>query len=337
MTGIDLSSASAGSMAPGVRALPARSQMSADPVFWAAWLYHERGLKQDEIAAHLGCSRASVFNLLQRARDEGIVTVALDTTRMRQCELAFELIDACGLSECHLLPALEDGGASYESLGAFGARLLERRIGDDEVLGVSWGRTVLALSTSLAKADKPGVTVAQLNGSAMATYDFSPEFCTSNIARRLNARCVNLLAPGVVSSARFKAQLMREPIIGQHFALLRRCDRTLFGVTHLGSHTLLDGSGFMTRTELSGYKRQRAVGFASGYFFDLDGRIVTRDFDERNIVMPRKDFMTIGERICIGGGEDKVEAMLGMLRAGLATVLITDERTAAGVMERVDV
>ena len=62
--------------------------MNADPVFWAAWLYHEQGLKQDEIASHLGCSRASVFNLLQRARDDGIVSVTIDPSRLQRSELS---------------------------------------------------------------------------------------------------------------------------------------------------------------------------------------------------------------------------------------------------------
>lgn len=311
---------------------PQASQLAADPVFWAAWLYHERGLKQDEVAGIMGCSRASVFNLLQRARDERIVTVAIDTGRLQQCELAFDLSSAGGLAECHLLPSVDVDADLYEPLGLFGARLLEPRISDREVLGVSWGRTVLALSQALSKLERPGVTVAQLNGSAMATYDFSPEFCTSNIASKLDARCVNLLAPGLVSSRSVKALLMKEPVIRQHFRLLRQCTKSLFGVTHLGGDTLLDGSGFMTEAQLEGYKRRGAVGFASGYFFDIEGTIIRQDFDERHIVMPLRDFLKIDERICIGGGPTKTEAIVGMLRAGLVSVLITDESTATAVL-----
>ena len=51
----------------GRRAVPA--QFGMDEVLWAAWLYYEQGQKQDRIAEELGISRASVFNLLQKARD----------------------------------------------------------------------------------------------------------------------------------------------------------------------------------------------------------------------------------------------------------------------------
>jgi len=310
---------------------PSASQASADPVFWAAWLYYECGLKQDEVAAKLDCSRASVFNLLQRARDENIVTVAIDTTRMQRNELALELMERCNLDECHLMASHNINTPLYDQLGQFGARIVEQRINDNEILGVSWGRTVLALSQSLTRLDKPGVSVAQINGSAMATYDFSPELCTSNIASRLNARCVNLLAPGVVSSSRIKDLLMKEPIIKQHFKLLRDCQRTLFGVTHLGKHTLLSGTGFMQAKQLADYKKHNAVGYASGYFFDIEGNVIKRPFDDRYIVMPLRDFMKVEQRICIGGGNNKVEAIVGMLKARMVSVLITDENTAQGV------
>lgn len=303
-------------------------QFGADQVLWAAWLYYEEGLKQDEIAERLGISRASVFNLLQKAREERIVTITIDPTRLERADLSVELKEKGGLLECYVLPAGGSAAALYDRIGLLGARILEHKIEDDDVIGVAWGRTVMSLSKALSPANKPGVTVAQVTGSSIATYDFSPELCTSNIAARLNARCVNLHAPGVVSNSRMKTLLMQEPIIDQHFNLLRQCTKTLFGVTHLSGPTLLEDSGVMTEELLMQYQNSGAVGFASGYFFDLDGRIVRTGFDDRHIVMPIEDFIKVPQRICIGGGIEKVAAIQGMLKAALANVLITDQETA---------
>ncbi|MFB2551997.1 sugar-binding transcriptional regulator [Ensifer soli] len=310
---------------------PPPMQFGADQALWAAWLYYEEGLKQDEIAARLGISRASVFNLLQKARDEGIVTITIDPTRLERADLSVEIKEKGGLMECYVLPAQGSGQPLYDRIGRVGARILEQKIEDDEVIGVAWGRTVMALSKALAPANKPGVTVAQVTGSSMATYDFSPELCTSNIAARLNARCVNLHAPGVVSHAEMKRLLMREPIIDQHFNLLRQCTTNLFGVTQLAGPTLLEASGVMTEELLHTYLDKGAIGFVSGYFFSPEGEIVRTDFDDRHIVMPLEDFVNVPRRICIGGGPEKVEAILGMLKAKLATVLIVDQETARQV------
>lgn len=316
----------------GKRGAPA--QFSMDQVLWAAWLYYELGLKQDQIAEQLGISRASVFNLLQKARDEGVVTIAIDPTRIARAELALKITEASGLTECFVVPTLSDQKSIHEQIGHMGARVLENRLHDNDTIGVAWGRTVLALSHLLTPVRRPNITIAQITGSSAATFDFSPVLCSSNIAERLSARCVNLHAPGVVSSPYVKDILMAEPAIKQHFALLRQCTKMVFGVTQLTGVTLLVKGGFMTQAEIQTYLDLGAVGFASGYFFNDKGEVVKTEFDERHITMPLDDMLTIPERICVGGGVEKTDAICAILRAKVATVLIVDEATALQVLKQ---
>lgn len=319
---------------PSARRVPPM-QFGTDQVLWAAWLYYEEGLKQEQIAEQLGISRASVFNLLQKARDEGVVTITIDPSRIARANLALELRDKIGLEECFVLPTGTSTQPLSQQIGHLGARLLESRIKEDEIIGVAWGRTVLALSQALSTLHRPHVTVAQLTGSSAATMDFSPVFCTSNIAERLNARCVNLHAPGVVSSPAVKDILMAEPAIREHFDLLGHCTTILFGVTQLTGETLLVTGGFMTPDQLAVYRDLGAVGFASGHFFDAAGQLVTSEFDSRHITMSAETMMRVPQRICVGGGLGKVDAIAGMIRARLATVLVTDEETARALLAKI--
>lgn len=315
----------------GRKGVPA--QFGMDEVLWAAWLYYEQGQKQDLIADQLGISRASVFNLLQKARDEGVVNISIDPTRIARMDLSMRICEATGLSECYILPAQQDGGALHRQIGHLGARVLENRLHGSDTLGIAWGRTVLALSQHLSAITFPNITVAQITGSAAATFDFSPVMCTSNIAERLSARCINLHAPGVVSSSQVKDVLMNEPAIKQHFAMLRQCTKTVFGVTQLTGETLLVQGGFMTEDELATYRDLGAVGFAAGYFFAEDGRIISNEFDERHITMSYPDLVAIPERICVGGGPGKADTIRAMLRTNLATILVTDEATALQLVQ----
>lgn len=324
-----------GAAAAGVkRGIGSAAQLAMDPVLAAAWLYFEEGLKQDEIAARLGISRASVFNLLQKAREEGVVTITVDAGRLELVELGLAVAERFDIRECFVLPAAETAEPLHHRIGRLGARVLDLRVVDGDVVGVAWGRTVMALSKAITQASLPNASVAQITGSSLATYDFSPELCTSNIAVRLGARCINLHAPGLVSTAEVKTILMREPIIDQHFQLLRSCTKTLFGVTHLGSETLLEHSGFMSDRILREYTELGAVGFVAGHFFDIAGRPVVTELDGRHVVMPLADFMAVPERICVGGGPDKGPAIVGMLTGGYANVLVTDEATARELIAR---
>lgn len=307
-------------------------QFALDPVLCAAWLYHEEGLKQEQIATQYGVSRASVFNLLQRARDESVVSVTVDLKRMDLLRLSEEVRKRTGLDECFVIPNQGVDEPLSDRIARFGARLLEQRLDNESILGVAWGRTVMALSKTMNQLDLPGATITQITGSSLATYDFSPELCTSNIAIKVNGRSVNLHAPGTVSSAEMKRLLMQEPILEQHFKLLRSCTMTLFGVTHLGSETLLKDSGIMSDQLLHDYSERGAVGFVSGYFYDTKGRAVRTEFDDRHIVMPYEDFLKVPMRICVGGGVEKVEAIRSMIKGGFASVLVTDEDTAREVL-----
>ncbi|MDR7127463.1 sugar-binding transcriptional regulator [Pseudotabrizicola sp. 4114] len=311
---------------------PIPAPFGMDEVFWAAWLYYEQGQKQDQIADQLGISRASVFNLLQKARDEGVVNISIDPSRIARADLSRQLCDIYGIDECFLLPERKDAGPLHRQIGHLGARVLESRLRSDDIIGVAWGRTVLALSQHLNSVNQPHLTIAQITGSSAATFDFSPVLCTSNLAARLLARCVNLHAPGVVSSAHVKDILMAEPAIREHFALLQLCSKAVFGVTQLTGETLLVTGGFMTQAEVETYRTLGAVGFASGYFFAEDGRIIRSEFDDRHITMPLENLRAVPERICVGGGPGKAAAIRGMLRAGIASIVVTDETTARGVI-----
>jgi dihydroxyacetone kinase-like protein len=309
------------------------TQFGLDPVLCAAWLYHEEGLKQEQIAQQFGISRASVFNLLQRASDEGVVQISVDPARMGLHRLAQEVRARTGISECYLLP---NKGGNAESLtervARFGARLLERRLDNSSIIGVAWGRTVMALSKVLTPMDLPGASVVQVTGSSIATYSFSPELCTSNIAMKIGARSVNLHAPGILTTAAMKTALMQEPILQQHFKLLQSCTMLLFGVTQVASENLLNDSGFMSTQILREYVDGGAVGYVAGMFFNAEGRVVRTEVDDRHVGMPREDFLKVPMRICMGGGLEKVEAIRAMLKGGYANVLVTDEDTAQGIL-----
>src|SRR5215470_10218393 len=82
-------------------------EFSGDPIIWAAWLYYEERMTQEEVAEQLGVSRASVVNFLQEARDRGTVTIAVASEHLRSVRIAREICERFGLASCIVVP--EDG------------------------------------------------------------------------------------------------------------------------------------------------------------------------------------------------------------------------------------
>jgi DNA-binding transcriptional regulator LsrR (DeoR family) len=307
-------------------------EFSGDPIIWAAWLYYEERMTQEEVAEQLGVSRASVVNFLQEARDRNIVTIAVASDHLQSVRIARTLSGRYGLSSCVVVP--EDGGRmpNYERVGRAGGRLLAEILEPDDVLGVSWGRTVLSLSASLAEARMPGVTVVQIAGSAIGTAEFSPELCTSNIAYRIGARCVNLHAPGIVSKPEVKKLIMQEPSLVEQFKLIRTCTKVLFGVTGLDSASMALRSGYMTAEKMRPYVKGGAIAVMSGRFLNAEGRPVLGPLDEQMIGLTIPEIARIPQRICVAAGPEKIAAIKAMLRGGYATILVTDEPTAQALV-----
>src|ERR1700749_2151676 len=73
------------------RALSIPAEFDGDVVVWAAWLYYEESMTQEEVADQLGVSRASVVNFLQEARDRNIVTIAVASEHLQSVQIAREL------------------------------------------------------------------------------------------------------------------------------------------------------------------------------------------------------------------------------------------------------
>ncbi|MFV4597028.1 sugar-binding domain-containing protein, partial [Mycobacterium tuberculosis] len=69
-----------------------------------------------------------------------------------------------------------DEAEAIDQVGRVGAALVVQLVHDDMSVGISWGRTMSALASHLARARRQGVRVVQLKGgtsySERATHDY---------------------------------------------------------------------------------------------------------------------------------------------------------------------
>ncbi len=67
-----------------------------------------------------------------------------------------------------------------------------------------------------------------------------------------------------------------------------------------------------------------------GHIFTIDGCLYDKQYDDRIIGVTLDDLKHIATTIVVAAGQEKTEAILGALRTGAVTVLVTDDRTASG-------
>ncbi len=303
-----------------------------DAVIWAAWLYYVDQLNQFDVATTLRVSRATVVNLLQEARERGVVNIRLRSDLVARTGLARGLAARFGLAEALVIPRGGDGHL-VDRLGEAAARLLGDQLRPGDVIGAAWGRTVLAAARAISLPEPvTPLTVVQVAGSSTASEDFSPELCTSLLATRLCARCVNLLAPALLSSAELRDQLMAEPMLVHQIELVRSATRILFGVGDLAAAGTLRKSGYASAETVARYVEAGATGAIVGRFIDARGQPVPGELDRRMVGLTLDELRAVPVRIAVAGGVGKLDAIRATLVGGHVTHLVTDADTAGTLL-----
>lgn len=315
-------------LTPSTHAIPAEFD---DAIVWAAWLYYEDQLTQNDIAKKMGVSRATIVNYLQEARQRGVVRILMNSEILARTDISHRLAAKYGLDEVLVIPSEKTASpeSRLQALGTGGARLIERMIKPGDTICVSWGQTVLAIADAIS-LPRPveGLTVVQVTGSSMGKREFAAELCTSIMARNVGATSVNMLAPAILSSAGLRDALMGEPALKRQFELIAQSDMIVFGVGGLSSESTMRIADVTSDKEIDAYAKDGAVAVLICRFLDSEGKQVVRELDQRVIGIELDELHRVPRRLCVAGGARKMEAIHAVLIGGYATHLVTDFEAA---------
>lgn len=316
-------------------AKPPPADFADDAVAWAMWLYYAEARTQAEVAQVLGVSRASVANYLAEARRRGLVAVTLEPGLLARVGLGRRLAERFGLAGAHVVPAAEGEGEAElrRRLGIAGAQVLLPRLAEGTVLGVAWGRTMLALAQALPERALPDLRVVQVSGSSLGGETHAPEFCTALIASRLGARGENLHAPAILSSRAMRDALAAEPGVARQLARVRGCDLVVLGVGELDDLVTFSDADFLTPEVVRDYLARGAVAVVLGRFLDAGGREVKGPLTGCQIGMELAELRAAPARVAVAGGARKIPAIRALLSGGYVTEIVTDAETARRLAE----
>ncbi|MDJ1007403.1 MAG: sugar-binding domain-containing protein [Paracoccaceae bacterium] len=310
------------------------SQVSGDDiVVETAWLYYEDGLNQNEIATALDVSRATVVNYLQLARDRGYVQVRLAHEAFTGHRLAMALRETFGLVAAYVLPERQDARHEIAARVVRGAAdWLPSLLAPGDRLGVAWGKTIYDLAERLEARRIDDLTVLQLVGSMATPYGFSADVCSSNVARKLGAACVNLHVPAILSEARIARTLRDEALIAAQFEAMNTFNKTLFAVGSCTEDSHVVSSGVATRQELAWYLGQGAVGVLCGRFIDRAGAHIEGPLDARMMAVDLDRMRQREAGILVSAEPERATAALAAIRGGYVTHLVTGQAQAEAML-----
>lgn len=305
---------------------PIRTEKIEDTILQTTWAYYHDGLNQSEIAKKLKISRASVVNYLQEARRREYVRITLNPEIFKQHQLADALKKRFDLQAVSIAPTA--GKSTIDRVSRMTAEWLCELIEPGDYLGVAWGENVYRVAELTPRVPIPDLTVVQLVGSRPAESGFAAEVCTSIIAHRLDAKCINLHVPMMVSKPSLAKSLKNEDMVKEQFDAIDQCNKVIFacGTCEPDSHIVR--TGLFSPEQISQSVKQGATGVICGQLIDQAGKPIPNDIQKRMLSVTLEQMKNKQLKLMVGSGRDRVEPMLAAIRGGFVTHLATCADTA---------
>ncbi|MFM8156443.1 MAG: sugar-binding transcriptional regulator [Actinomycetes bacterium] len=303
-----------------------------------ARLYFESGLKQREICEALHISQPRVSRLLKEAQERGIVRSIVEVPEGLHIDLEERIARAYGLTDVMIVDGDDGRSDTTAALGGATAAYLEATLTGGDVLGIStWSSTLLAAVDRMRVRTSPVAerVIQMFGGVGNPDVQMEATRLTSRLAELTGARPVFMPCAAVVSDPSIASALSKDAGVRTVVEQWRDITVSLVGIGSLEPSPLLARSGnAIGSTELDDLRARGAVGDIALRYFRADGREISTDLDARVIGMTGAQLRSVPRRIAVAGGAHKAAAIRAALLGGWATVLITDTRVAAELLDQ---
>lgn len=296
-----------------------------------ARMHYIDGVSKSDIATELGLSRFKVARTLDRARSSGLVRIELHYDGEVDLALSVELSSKLGVRRCLVVNSSEsDEVIVRANLGRVAAGLLQETIQADDVLGLSWSRTLMAMRSVLR--EMAPCAVVQLTGAlSRPDVDESSVDLVRDVARTAGGPAYYFYAPMIVPEAETAKSLRLQPEVARAMAMFNELTKAIItvGAWSPGQSTVVDA------VSVEEYEQARLAGVVcemAGMQLDAAGTQVRTPLSERVIGIDAECLSHVPEIIVVAYGEEKVAAVNAAVCGGLVTTLITHAPLARALL-----
>jgi DNA-binding transcriptional regulator LsrR (DeoR family) len=276
---------------------------------------------------YLHITRPQVSRLLKEARAEGIVEIRVIDASRQETEIAARLCDRFGLRFAVLAPRLAGpADLTRRLLGRRAAHLLRDHVRAGALVGVGDGAAMSATADALEELIPPvRATFVPLSGGGFSAPSKDP---VRRMAEAFGGQPLELFAPGLVYEPQAREALLAHLGNQTVARAWKQLDIAMFGIGGYVRSEAWFGADIVAEMDAAG-----TVGELLIAPFDLQGRFVSERLRTLVIGLDARDLHRVPLTIGVAGGAEKVRPILGALRTGGLSALVTDDETALEVLE----
>jgi DNA-binding transcriptional regulator LsrR (DeoR family) len=296
-----------------------------------AWLYHDRGLTQQEVADRLGISRSTISRILTEAEHEGIIRVIITEPLPESARLAEALIEEYGLAGAIVGLPLEGEAPAVAAASVMARRLETIAASGSVTISAGWGRTIALCARETRPLPTSDVVLVDAFGHTTTDDTTAAVEVTNTLSRKFDAKVMHVPSPGFAPSEDIAGSFLESPPVQRALDRARGADIILVSIGVVGPESLLVSEGFMSPDGMSDVVDAGAVGEVFGWYFDADGNSVPAP-GLHPIALTLDDLRDATRVIGVAAGTEKTAAVKGAIAAGILDEIAIDETLAAALL-----
>lgn len=297
-----------------------------------AELYYLEKLTQQEIADRLNISRTKVSRYLEKAREDRIVEIKINSLKEDYSNLEYEIEKKFKIKECIIVPTFENEEEVLKIMADSLSNLFERILTRGSYLGIGWGSSLKTIADYIYVNDKFDIKVVPIIGGLGKTgTGVHTNSIAKNIADRLGSISYVIHSPAVLDSKEIREIVENDSNTREIIRLSEKIDTALVGLSDIGPDSTLIKTGSFSLEEFKYLDSLGVVGDVNLIFIGEDGKHVPNKIDERIVRISPDRLKKVKNVIGVAFGRRKLKVILGALRGGFINILCTDEETAENI------
>jgi len=285
-----------------------------------ARLYYEDGKSQNEIAKKLGISRPLVSVILSEAKDQGIVTVTINDTRISAEQIADRIKNIYKISDISIVPDGENDGATNAKVAEVAFNQYFSRANDGKRVGIGWGLMIGKMAdyaSTLENAKRAnGVIFPLAGGINSMTRDYHLNELVRIFSLKTGRAPYLLYAPALHDNPIEYAIAKKTEAYISIKEEWEYMEQALVAISNFPSYPDLAVKSLYGNA----LTEKKAVGWMLAHYFDSYGRIISPAAEATLQASVKQLKTTDVTAVC--SNQVKPQAVIGALRTGIIDRLI---------------
>lgn len=285
-----------------------------------------------DISRKYNLSRYLITKALDDATSKGIVKITIQQQTKRDEKLEHLFQKKFNLKEAIILRNLATTNQDNEKIVAYAAKQIESYLQAAHIIGMSWGTLVSDIVNHFNSEQRSDLTCVQLVGYDIHS-DKRKNPLEQKAAQRLNAKALTLPVPIYVLQTKLLQLIKKEPFYQTTANYYKKLDLIFAG---LGTYQALEANPYLEKNygqKLFGKnQKEKIAGLIFGRPYDIKGNFIPT-IEKHICGISLADLKKIPIRFVIVKNRFKSDALLGALRSGIITHLVTNDGIANRVLQ----